>query len=328
MSEQTYIDLANTIIKGNSPDSNLLSKIADLTDDKVFELLPGANLIRTAYFKNNIHLCTICNGKSGKCSEDCKFCAQSRYHKTDVETYPLLSKNKMKQGAFDLKDTPVNRYSIVTSGKGLPRNEVKTVSTALAEAKDTHLHFCASLGIIDDEDFKVLKQSGVSRYHHNLEAARSHFDSICTTHTFDQRVDTIKSAQKAGLSVCAGGIFGMGETNDQILEMALELKQLDVDAVPLNFLTPIPGTPLENKQALTPLKCLKIIALFRYTLPEKEIIICGGREQNLGLLHPLIFYAGASGIMTGNYLTTDGRQLENDLEMLKQLQLTPRINSQ
>ncbi|MCP3874246.1 MAG: biotin synthase BioB [Desulfobacteraceae bacterium] len=324
MPEEIYLNLAKTIIKGDTPKSAVFSQIANLTDDKVFELLPGANLIRTTYFNNKIHLCTICNGKSGKCSEDCSFCAQSKFHNTEVETYSLLSKDKMTQGALDLEGTPVNRYSIVTSGKGLPKKEIKIVSDALAQAKETHLSFCASLGIIDDEDFKVLKQSGVTRYHHNLEAARSHFDTICTTHTFDQRINTIKAAQKAGLSVCAGGIFGMGESNDQILEMALELKNLGVDAIPLNFLSPIPGTPLEKISNLTPLKCLKIIALFRYVCPDKEIIICGGREANLGMLHPLIFYAGSSGIMTGNYLTTDGRQMENDLEMLKQLQLTPR----
>lgn len=324
MTEQAYFNLANAIIKGNTPDSTEFAKIAHLTDDTVFQLLPGANLIRSTYFKNEIHLCTICNGKSGKCSEDCTFCAQSRFHETDVETYPLLSKEKLQQPALDLENTQVSRYSIVTSGKGLSNKEINRVSEAFSGIKDRNLSYCASLGIITEDNFKLLARSGVTRYHHNLETARSHFNSICTTHTYEQRIDTIKAAQKAGLSICSGGIFGLGETEDQILEMALDLKQLNVDAVPLNFLSPIPGTPLANQSKLTPLKCLKIIALFRYVLPEKEIIICGGREANLGMLHPLIFYAGASGILTGNYLTTGGRQLENDLNMLKQLELKPR----
>lgn len=182
---------------------------------------------------------------------------------------------------------------------------------------------CASLGILDDDALKKLAAAGVSRYHHNLETARTHFSSICTTHTFDQRIETLAKAKKAGMSVCSGGIFGMGETDKQILELAMELKTLNVDAVPLNFLSPIPGTPLETADLLTPLRCLKIIALFRYVLPDKQILICGGREANLGILQPMIFFAGASGIMTGNYLTTQGPSLENDLDMLDQLGLVP-----
>ena len=186
------------------------------------------------------------------------------------------------------------------------------------------LSYCASLGILDDADMKRLADAGVTRYHHNLETARSHFDSICTTHTYDERIDTIKAAQKAGMTICSGGIFGLGETDQQVLEMALELRSLNIDSAPLNFLTAIAGTPMEGQSSLTPLRCLKIIAIFRYVLGDKDILICGGREANLGVLHPMIFYAGASGLMTGNYLTTGGRQMENDLDMLRQLALVPR----
>lgn len=324
MPEEMYLSLARAVLEKKDPDPVDLQKIARLPDEQVFQLLAGADLIRTARFSNRIHLCTICNGKPGKCSEDCKFCAQSGFHHTGAETYPLLAKDRLQQGALELEDGPVNRYSIVTSGKGLPKKEIEAVARAFAGMKNSRLSFCASLGIIEEADFKVLLNANVTRYHHNLETAKSFFETICTTHTFDQRVETIKAAKRAGLSVCSGGIFGMGESDDQILEMALELKALDVDAVPINFLSPIPGTPMEKLSCLTPLKCLKIIALFRYVLPEKEIIICGGRESNLGLLHPLIFYAGASGIMTGNYLTIGGSRLENDLEMLRQLGLSPR----
>lgn len=324
MPEEMYLSLARAVLDQKDPDPVDLQKIARLPDEQVFQLLAGTDLIRTARFGNQIHLCTICNGKSGKCSEDCKFCAQSGFHDTGAETYPLLAKDRLQQGALELEGGPVNRYSIVTSGKGLPKKEIEAVARAFAGMKNSRISFCASLGIIEEEDFKVLLNANVTRFHHNLETAKSFFETICTTHTFDQRVETIQAAKRAGLSVCSGGIFGMGESDDQILEMALDLKALDVDAVPINFLSPIPGTPMENLSCLTPLKCLKIIALFRYVLPEKEIIICGGRESNLGLLHPLIFYAGASGIMTGNYLTTGGSRLENDLEMLRQLGLSPR----
>ncbi len=320
---QDFLDLANKVIKKEKLSHKQLRGIIDLPEDRVFDLLPGAGFIRETYFKNRIHLCVICNGKSGKCSEDCTFCAQSKYYETQIDTYPLLSEKDLQQDAKDLKDTPVNRYSIVTSGKGLSPGEIGTVCKAYKGIRDLKLSLCASLGILDTPSLEKLSDAGVSRYHHNLETARSHFDQICTTHTFDQRIDTIKAAKKAGMSICSGEIFGMGETFEQILEQALELRSLDVDAVPLNFLSPIPGTPLETTDQLTPLRCLKIIALFRFVLPDRQILICGGREANLGLLQPLIFFAGASGIMTGNYLTTNGQALENDLDMLEQLGLAP-----
>ena len=181
-----------------------------------------------------------------------------------------------------------------------------------------------SLGILDERDMETLKEAGVTRYHHNLETSKSYFRQMCTTHTYEERVDTIIAAKKAGLSVCAGAIFGIGETEEQILEAALALRDLDVDSVPINFLVPFEGTKTAESKDLTPLKCLKIISLFRYVLPDKEIIICGGREKNLQELHPLVFYAGANGIMTGDYLTTTGRSLKSDLEMLEKLCLRPR----
>ena len=198
------------------------------------------------------------------------------------------------------------------------------VADALAGLDRTGISTCVSLGILDAEDFGVLKKAGISRYHHNLETSRSHFDKICSSHTFDERVETIKVAQSEGLSVCSGGVFGLGETDEQILELALELKALNVDAVPINFLVPIKGTPTENADFLTPLRCLKIIAMLRFVLPDKDILVCGGREANLGDLTPFVFYAGASGIMTGDYLTTAGRTMDKDLEMIERLGLVVR----
>ena len=201
---------------------------------------------------------------------------------------------------------------------------MEIVSNALAELDHKKINTCASLGIIGTDDLKMLKEAGVTRYHHNLETSSSFFNQICTTHTYDDRVKTITRSKEAGLSVCSGGIFGMGETDEQILEMALALKELDVDAIPLNFLVSVKGTPKENYNDLTPLRCLKIISLFRYVMPDKDIIVCGGREDNLKELHPMIFHAGASGIMTADYLTTHGRSLEKDLEMLEHLKYTIR----
>ena len=199
------------------------------------------------------------------------------------------------------------------------------VAEALAELDQARIRTCASLGILDRQDFEVLKKAGVTRYHHNLETAESNFERMCTTHTYRERVDAILAAKEAGLSVCAGGVFGIGETDEQVLELALALRDLDVDAVPVNFLVPIKGTPAESYSRLTPLRCLKIISLLRYVLPDKEIIICGGRENNLKDLHPLIFYAGASGIMTQDYLTTTGRALKEDLDMIDRLAFSTSV---
>jgi biotin synthase len=316
-----YIELAEDILEGKLPDNSVYLDILSAPDSDLPAVMTGAGMLRERYFGRKIHLCTICNGKSGKCSEDCKFCSQSSFSKTEAPVYPILKKEELLRGGLFSQNSPVNRYSIVTTGKGLPHKDVEAVAEAMAELDDKRLKKCVSLGILKDEDLKLLKKAGVSRYHHNLETSRSLFDQVCTTHTYEERIDTIKAAQRQGMEICTGGIFGIGETDEQIFELAVDLKDLDVDAVPLNFLVAVKGTPYEDVNTLTPGKCLKIIAFFRYFLPEKQIIICGGREKNLKELHTLIFYAGASGTMTGNYLTTDGRSLEDDLEMLKQLGL-------
>lgn len=320
-----FVRTAKAIIDEQSIDMETYHYLAKIKDRDTFHMMAGADMIREKYFKNQVHLCAICNGKSGKCSENCRFCSQSKYYHSDIGIYPLMEKEALCQGALDLMETPVNRYSIVTSGRGLPKNEVRQVADALSALPSERMAYCVSLGILDKAEMRYLKKSGVSRYHHNLETSRSHFSKVCTTHSYDDRVNTIKEAKNAGLSVCAGGLFGMGETMEQVLELALELKKLDVDAVPINFLTPIAGTPMENQSNLTPLRCLKIIGLMRYLLPDKEIIICGGRLMNLKMLHPLIFHAGASGIMTGNYLTTEGNQLDDDLDMIQQIGFEPRF---
>ena len=316
--------LAEDILSGVVPDDECFKELVLKPDSDTFDLFPGADMIRDFYFGRDIHLCTILNGKSGRCTEDCSFCSQSSFSKTDVAAYPLLGRERLREGGIWASGTPINRYSIVTSGKGVSQAEVAAVAEALAGLNREKINTCASLGILDQRDLEVLKSAGVSRYHHNLETSESYFKNMCTTHRYEERVDTIMAAREAGLSVCAGGIFGIGETEGQVLDLALALRDLDVDSVPINFLVPIKGTPTQGLNELTPLRCLRIISLFRYVLPDKEIIVCGGRVANLGELHPLIFYAGASGIMTGDYLTTTGRSLKSDLEMLDKLNLSPR----
>lgn len=320
-----YTDLAEKICKG-MPDGDVRTwqRLARTPDDRVFELMAGADMIRRHSFGTGIHLCAINNAKSGRCSEDCRFCAQAGAYATGAGTYGLKSEGDLARSLAAMAETPVHRYSMVTSGRGLGPDGVKRIAGVLSGGSSFPQQYCASLGILDADALGILREAGVTRYHHNLETSRSHFTKICTTHTYEERTATVSAAKQAGLSVCSGGIFGMGETMDQVIELALDLKALDVDAVPVNFLTPIEGTPLEGQPQRSPLDCLKIISLLRYILPNKEIIVCGGRLDNLKELHPLVFFAGASGIMTGSYLTTDGRQMAEDLEMIRRLGLAVR----
>ena len=324
MNRRALLELAEAAIEGNIPGRDIFEELADTPEREVLSLMAGADLIRTHFFGNAIHLCTIVNGKSGRCSEDCAFCAQSSAAVTDAPVYPLRSSDELRETGRRAALTPVHRYSVVTSGRGLPRREVAVVAAALSGLDAEGIGACASLGILDDDALQLLKEAGVGRYHHNLETAESHFDRLCTSHSYNERVATVLAAKQAGLSVCSGGVFGTGETDRQVLELAWALKALDVDAVPLNFLVPIPGTRLAHAAPQSPLRCLKIIALFRYVLPDKELIVCGGRERNLRELHPLIYYAGASGVMTNNYLTTKGRSLDEDLALLERLGLEVR----
>ncbi|WDP92072.1 MAG: biotin synthase BioB [Desulfobacter sp.] len=321
----SYTDIAQKICHdGMACDKDMAMALAAAPEDRAFRLMAGADLIRRHYFQSGVHLCAINNAKSGKCSEDCRFCAQSHAYGTGIDTYPLKAEDDLCRALDGMAATPVHRYSLVTSGRRLSGSGVDRIARAVSKAAHHPQEYCASLGILDKEDFETLKSAGITRYHHNLETSRSHFDRICTTHTYDQRIETIKCARTAGLSICSGGIFGIGETMAQVVELALDLKALDVDALPLNFLSPVQGTPLAGQEPLSPLACLKIIALFRYMLPDKEIIVCGGRLNNLKELHPLVFFAGASGLMTGNYLTTAGNQMEMDTAMISRLGLTLR----
>ena len=326
MNAREIFDAALSVADGRTLSAATLQALAALPESEALRLAAVADVIRERFFGRLVHLCTIVNGKSGNCSEDCAFCSQSARAVSNIERYGLMDKERLKDGAAYAQKQGVNRYSVVTSGRRLPRAEVIRVAEAFSEMAQTRVGLCASLGILDAEDLRLLKSAGMSRYHHNIETAESHFDKICTTHSFAERVATLKAAREAGLSLCSGGIFGLGETDAQVLEMALTLRELDVDAVPLNFLIPIPGTRMEGAARISPLRCLKIIALFRYVLPQKDILVCGGREANLKEFAPLVFFAGASGVMTGNYLTQAGRPVEADLELIERLGFSVRTD--
>jgi biotin synthase len=279
--------------------------------------------LREARFGNKIKLCVIINAKSGLCSEDCAYCSQAATSTAPVARYPLLPGEKLVEAAVAAHEQGALRFSLVTSGRGLSAaKERDALLQAVAAIRArTSIRLCASLGIVERPFLAELKAAGVSRYHHNLETAASHFPHICTSHTYAQRLATIESAKAAGLEVCVGGIFGLGETLAQRFELAQAVKTLEAEAMPVNFLHPLPGTGLADRPPLAPLEALKTVAALRLTLPEQSLIICGGRVSTLRSLAPLVFAAGADALMTGDYLTTKGRTPAEDLQMLKDLGL-------
>ena len=299
--------------------------VADLDFDQFLRLLPITQALREKRFGRRVRLCSIVNAKSGRCAEDCRFCAQSAAWPTGVDEYPLKTPEEIVAEAKQAKPWGAREFSIVTSGKGLKKEaEIEAVCRAvLAIREEAKLLTCASLGIVDDRTLARLKAAGLNKFHHNLECAKSFWPKICTTHPWEEDVAVVKRAKALGLEVCCGGIFGLGESWAERTELAETLRELQVDSAPLNFLNPIPGTPLENATWLTPLECLKIIALFRLMLPATRLQVCGGRHLNLRDFQSWIFAAGADGMMIGNYLTTKNRPVEDDLRMIHDLGLEP-----
>jgi len=289
----------------------------------LYLLFAEAARIREHFKGNSASLCSIINAKSGRCPENCAFCAQSSAHTTNAQVYPLVDEEEIISCAHSAEKNGARCYGIITSGTGIqPGAELEKICRVLRRIKaETTIDPSCSLGILDDTTALLLKEAGMVTYHHNLETSRSFFPSICTTHDYEDDVETIRAVKRAGLKVCCGGIFGLGEDFSHRVEMAETLRELDVDTVPINFLNPVEGTRLAEAAFLTPLECLKIIALYRFMLPDKHLTVCGGREKNLRELQSWIFLAGASGMMTGNYLTTPGRAPELDRQMLADLEM-------
>jgi len=287
-----------------------------------FSLLSSASEIREHFKGRSVSLCAIVNAKSGRCPENCAFCAQSAHHATDAPLYPLVSAQEMIENARRARDDGAHMFGIVTSGTEIVGSEEwSEILHAVSEIRQLGIRPCASLGMLNGSRAVELKKAGLHRYHHNLETSRSFFPNICSTHDYEEDIETVRVACEAGLSVCSGGIIGLGEQMEHRLEMALTLKELGVESIPINILTPIPGTPLADTPALHPLEILMTVALFRFILPDKEIKLCGGKERNLRQLLPLAILAGCNSFMTGNYLTTTGRDTRLDLEMISDLGL-------
>jgi biotin synthase len=320
----SYADIAARILDGGSVTYEEAIEIANTPDGETFDLLYQANRVRKHFCGDRVHLCSIINAKSGRCPEDCSFCAQSAHYETDVETYPLVGTEDIVSGALNAAGEGAGCFGIVTSGTTTGKgSDLERICSAIRNIRnEVGIKPACSLGIIDSETAISLRDAGMVKYHHNLETARSFFPNICTTHDYEEDVKTVKAVKEAGLRICCGGIFGLGETPEQRVEFAFTLKELDVDSIPINFLNPVPGTRLAHADFLTPMECLRIIALFRHVMPDKQISVCGGREKNLRDLQSWMFFAGANGTMVGNYLTTTGREPGQDLQMFRDLGLS------
>ncbi len=312
-----YIEeLKNKILNGYLINKEEASK---LVDEDLEEMCKVADEIRKHFCGNTFDMCTIISGKNGKCSEDCKYCAQSAHYNTGAEVYPLLgTKPILDQAQYNYKKG-VSRYGVVTSGKRLSDKEVNQLCETLKTVhKECKINLCSSLGLLNEEQFKKLKAVGITSIHNNLETSRNYFPKVCTTHTFDEKVETIKAAQRAGLSVCSGGIMGIGESMEDRVDMALELRELGIKSVPVNFLCPIAGTPLEHNKHVTDDEALRIIALYRFILPDAYIRLAGGRIllKNSG---KKCFESGANATISGDLLTTTGTTIDMDMKTLKEL---------
>ncbi|WP_421383026.1 biotin synthase BioB [Bacillus salacetis] len=312
-------ELAKRVINGAELTDEEALSILDCPDDDFLLLLHGAFQIRKHYYGKKVKLNMIMNAKSGLCPENCGYCAQSSISNAPIESYRMVNKETLLQGAEQAHKMNVGTYCIVASGRGPSSRDVNTVISAVEEIKQNYdLKICACLGILKPEQARRLKEAGVDRYNHNLNTSKGHHDNITTSHTYDDRVTTVNTAKEAGISPCSGVIIGMKETKEDVIDMARSLKALDADSIPVNFLHAIDGTPLEGTDELDPRYCLKALALFRYINPTKEIRISGGREVNLRSLQPLGLYA-ANSIFVGDYLTTAGQESTKDHEMLEDL---------
>jgi biotin synthase len=314
-----YFSLADQLytkaINKSTTEADLDTVIA-WPQDKLSLLFAATDQVRRHFFGDVVEPCAIMNIKSGGCTEDCAFCSQSAHNKAEVAIKDLSSGEEIRQAckAAGEHNLPLG---VVSSGRKLSPQQIRELAATLKSCGvDTH----ASLGILSDEELALLREAGVVCFNHNLETARSFFSQIVTTHSYDQRVDTVRRARKAGMRICCGGIFGVGENWSHRKELCMELRELDVDTVPINFLNAIPGTRVE-RPVESALDFLKIVSLFRIGMPDKKIKVAGGREVNLGKLQGLIFYAGANGYISGDYLTTKGDPIESDEAMVAGLGL-------
>ncbi|MGH7809106.1 MAG: biotin synthase BioB [Candidatus Binatia bacterium] len=311
--------LADKALKGILPERNELKEVLNAPDEQLPELLSAAFRVRYRYFGKRVQIHVLQNAKSGLCPEDCHYCSQSSVSDAPIDRYPFMPKEKLVESAKQAKAAGAVRFCIVNSGRGPTHKEIDEIADAVREIRaQTGMNVCCSLGLMNEEKTKKLKEAGVGRVNHNLNTSREHHPAIVTTHTYDDRVATIESVKSAGIGTCSGGIIGMGESDDDIIDLAMTLRAMDIDSIPVNFLHSIPATPFEQKKELTPQRCLKTLCLFRFVNPDKEIRVAGGREVNLRSLQPLSLYP-ANSIFVNGYLTTPGQEASDAHQMIADL---------
>jgi len=322
-------NMVNTALTGESISYDQALELETLTHEELDYLFIGTNRIREKFKGQDVKICSIVNAKSGKCVEDCSFCAQSSSFQTDSPEYELMDVEEIVAAAKEAEAFGSNEFSIVASGTSLDdRKELDRVIEAIKRIKaETNLETCCSLGLMPMEHLKELKEAGLDRCHHNLETAKSHFDKIVSTHTYEDEVNAVQNAKAAGLQVCVGGIFGMGESFAQRAELGFSIRDLGTQSFPINFLKPIEGTGLDHLEPLEHYEALRTISLLRLILPNIDLFVCGGREEVLTDQQERLFSAGANGILGGNYLTTKGQDPKRDIDMIEGLGLRPVYTS-
>lgn len=315
--------LAQQVLSGGQLDRAQAQELAKLDGDQLHDLFYWANRIRIRFVGREVRFCAIVPAKLGGCSEDCKFCAQSKHYATAVGGQTKLSGEQVLEAASRAAAAGAHNFGIVNSGRGPTREELMEWLQPIMQkiAAGDRVRLCADIGTLTPATAGLLRELGVRRINHNLETSERFYPHIVSTHPYSERIRTLKIAKAAGLELCSGGIFGMGETWDDRLDMVFALRELGVDVMPVNFLNPIAGTPLEARERLAPMECLKIISLCRFILPDKELKVAGGREVCLRDLQSWMFYAGASSAIIGNYLTTAGRGVQQDKQMVTDLGL-------
>lgn len=312
-------ELAERILEGHELTVEEGLSILRSDDDELLDLLAATYRVRRHYFGRKVHLYFLKNAKSGLCPEDCGYCSQSILSEAEIPRYALLNEAKLMEGAERAVASQARTYCIVASGRGPSNREVDHIASTVAKIKDKYgLHICCCLGLLDEEQAVRLKAAGVDRINHNLNTSRSFYDQVCTTHSYEDRLKTLQVARKAGMELCSGLIVGMGETDQDLVEVAFELRTLGVHSTPVNFLHSIDGTPLERKWDLNPRYCLKTLCLFRLASPSVELRISGGREVNLRSMQAMGLYA-ANSMFVSDYLTTKGQPAEDDFKMVEDL---------
>jgi biotin synthase len=288
-------------------------------DDDLLSLLAAAFRVRRRYFGKSVQLYFLVNAKSGLCPEDCGYCSQSKVSDAPIQRYRMMSPEKLLEGARVAHEQQSRTYCIVLAGRGPTDAEMRAMTNIVPRIKQAYdLKICACMGLLTPDQAERLKECGVDRVNHNLNTSEEHYPQICSTHTYQDRLDTLRAVRNAGLEICSGGIIGMGERTIDLVRMAFELRELEAESIPINFLNPIDGTPLAGKDDLDPRYCLKVLAMIRLVNPSSELRIGGGREMHLGTLQPLALYA-ANSVFVGDYLTTAGQPAKEDYRMIEEL---------